>query len=109
MENELQLVLELKTELEGGERRNLKVLVDTGAEANLIRTGLVPKRFTRPAHKVLELVAVNGQVLQGGKTTAYVKVYFTQEVNGEVQGKELDFDVTFWEADIEVDAILSHP
>ena len=43
MENELQLVLELKTELEGGERRNLKVLVDTGAEANLIRTGLVPK------------------------------------------------------------------
>ena len=109
MENELQLVLELKTELEGGERRNLKVLVDTGAEANLIRTGLVPKRFTRPAHKVLELVAVNGQVLQGGKTTADVKVYFTQEVNGEIQGKELDFNVTFWEADIEVDAILSHP
>ena len=66
MENELQLVLELKAELEGGERRNLKVLIDTGAEANLIRTGLVPKRFTRPAHKVLELVAVNGQVLQGG-------------------------------------------
>ena len=65
MENELQLVLELKTELEGGEKRNLKVLVDTGAEANLIRTGLVPKRFTRPAHMVLELVAVNGQVLQG--------------------------------------------
>ena len=67
MENELQLVLELKAELEGGERRNLKVLIDTGAEANLIRTGLVPKRFTRPAHKVLELVAVNGQILQGGK------------------------------------------
>ena len=40
------------------------------------------------------------------KTTADVKVYFTQELNGE--GKELDFDVTFWEADIEVDAILSH-
>ena len=73
MENELQLVLELKTELEGGERRNLKVLVDTGAEANLIRTGLVPKRFTRPAHKVLELVAVNGQVLQGGKRQQMLK------------------------------------
>ena len=87
MENELQLVLELKTELEGGERRNLKVLVDTGAEANLIFTGLVPKRFTSPAHKVLELVAFNGQVLQGGKTTADVKVYFTQEVNGEIHGK----------------------
>ena len=36
MENELQLVLELKAELEGGEKRNLKVLSDTVAEANLI-------------------------------------------------------------------------
>ncbi len=53
--------------MEGGEKRNLKILIDTGAEANLIRTRLVPKRYTRPAHKILELVAVNGQVLQGGK------------------------------------------
>ncbi len=42
-ENELQLVLELKAILEGGEKRNLKILIDTGPEANLIRTGLVPK------------------------------------------------------------------
>ncbi len=65
-------------------KRNLKILIDTGAEANLIRTGLVPKRHTRPAHKILELVAVNGHVLQGGKTTADMKLHFTQEVDGEV-------------------------
>ncbi len=66
-EDELQLVLEHKAILEGGEKRILKILIDTGAEANLIRTGLIPKRYNRPAHKILELVAVNGQVLQGGK------------------------------------------
>ena len=38
-----------------------------------------------------------------------MKLHFTQEVDGEIQGKELTFDVTFWEAEIEVDAILSHP
>jgi hypothetical protein len=38
-----------------------------------------------------------------------MKLHFTQEVDGVVQGKELIFDVTFWEAEIEVDAILSHP
>ncbi len=35
-----------------------------------------------------------------------MKLHFTQEIDGEVQGKELIFDVTFWEAEIEVDAIL---
>ncbi len=97
-------MLELKTILEGGEKRNLKILIDTGAEANLIRTGLVPERFTRSAHKILELVAVNGQVLQGGKTTADMRIHFTQEVDGEILGQELVYDVTFWEADI-----LSYP
>ncbi len=86
--------------MEGGEKRNLKILIDTGAKENLIRTGLVPKRYTRPAHKILELVAINGQVLQGGKTTADMKLHFSQEVDGGVQGKELAFDVTFWEAEI---------
>jgi hypothetical protein len=42
-------------------------------------------------------------------TTADMKLHYTQEVDGEVQGKELAFDVTFWEAEIEVDAGLSHP
>ncbi len=32
-----------------------------------------------------------------GKTTTDMKLHFTQEVEGEVQGKELAFDVTFWE------------
>ncbi len=59
-------MLELKAILEGGEKINLKILIDTGAEANLISTGLVSQRYTRPAHKILELVVVNGQVLQGG-------------------------------------------
>jgi hypothetical protein len=66
-DNELQLVVELKAILEGGEKSNLKILIDTGAEENLIRTRLVPKKYTRPAHKILELVAVKGQVLQMGK------------------------------------------
>ena len=38
-----------------------------------------------------------------------MKMGFTQEVDGRVLGEVLEFDVQFWEADIEVDAILSYP
>ncbi len=86
IEVELQLSLELKTILEGVERSNLKILIDTGAEENLIRTGLVPKRYTHPAHKVLELVAVNGQVLLGWKNNCDMKIHFKQEVDVEKTG-----------------------
>ncbi len=34
-----------------------------------------------------------------------MKLHFTQEVDGEVQEDEMIYDVTFWEAEIEVDAI----
>ena len=51
---------------------------------------------------------VNGQSLEGGKTTVNTRLYFTQEMEGEVMGDELVYKATFWEADIEMDAILSH-
>ena len=108
MENEWQLVLLLKVELEGGEKRNLKVLVDTGGEINLIRAGLIPRKFIRPAREIYDMHTVNGKLLKGGKTTVSTKLYFTQEVEGEIKGEELVYEATFWEADIEIEVILSH-
>ncbi len=99
-------MLELKTVLEGGERRNLKILIDTGGEINLIRTGLFPRRFSRPAQKAYDIFAVNGRILQGGKTTIDLKLCFTLEIDGEIQEDEIVYDATFWEAEIDVDAIL---
>ena len=70
----------MEVELEGGEKRNLKVLVDSVGEINLIRTRLIPKRFIRPAKEVYDMHTVNGQSLEGGKTTVNTKLYFTQEM-----------------------------
>ena len=105
----MQLILEMEVELTNGSRKLIKVLVDTGAEANLVKRGVIPSDLTYPARKVLQLVAANGQPIQGGGRTASMKLGFTQEVDGRLLGEELDFDVQFWEADIEVDAILSYP
>ena len=105
----LQLILEMEAILENGTVKTMKILVDTGAEANLIRKGFVPDHLTFVAKRVLHLVAANGQKIEGGTRTAKTILKFSQEVNGVKMDDTLDFEVEFWEAQIEVDAILSFP
>jgi len=57
----------------------------------------------------LNLVEGNGNSIEGIERTTKAKLQFLQEVDGKKFAKTLDFWVEFWEADIEVDAILSFP
>ena len=50
----------------------LNVLVDTGAQSNLIRTGLVPDRLWKEASKPLEFRTVSHEMLPGGDRKRHV-------------------------------------
>ena len=63
---ELQLAMLLKVHTPEGGCRTLKALIDTGAEANLIRRGLLPSNLFGAAENPIQLVAANGQRLEGG-------------------------------------------
>ena len=105
----LQLILKVDATFENGETKQIWVLIDTGAEANLIRRGVVPDHITYPAKKVLNLIAANGQPIQGGKRTARFNFGLTQFVDGVKLEDKLPLLAELWEADIELDAILSYP
>ena len=62
---------------EGMEDVPAKVLVDTGAEVNLIRRGIVPPHYWSPAEMPLKLVAANNQRLPGGRNVATVYLQFS--------------------------------
>ena len=85
------------------------MLIDTRAEENLIRKGLLPAHQFVSARKVLNLVRANGQPLQGGKRTVDLNLAFRQFTRGYEMPQERTYDATFYEADIKVDAILSYP
>ena len=56
------------------ERYPMRVLIDTGAEVNLIRRGLLRSFHTKPAAKKVRFVTANGGLLTGGHEVAEVKV-----------------------------------
>ena len=71
-----------------GKDTHLTALVDTGAQANLIKTGLVANLAT-PCKKTLRLVTANGDVLPGGDTEVDLMVHFRERGVDVGPGEEM--------------------
>ena len=71
-----QCYKKVRAEFQNGEHRLLRVLVDTGAQANLIRTGVVPSAMFRPARQPMTFLTVSGETLAGGHREVAVRMSF---------------------------------
>ena len=86
----------------------LKVLVDTGCEVDLVRTGLIDSGLFFPTEKNIRLVTANGSLLGGGsKQTRFNLMVKANPISHIGEPKILVFPTTFVEANIQVDVILS--
>ena len=66
----LQLLMPLRMEYANGTKRTLKVLIDTGAEANIIKRGLAPGEAVYEAEEPLCFLAANeGRILGGTRAS----------------------------------------
>ena len=61
-----QLLMEVLASVHG-EEREMHVLIDTGAQANLVRRDLFPADCFRPARRPLAFSTVSGETLPGGQ------------------------------------------
>ena len=80
-DNAMQLIMKIQTELPNGQVEFLNVLVDTGAEANLVKIGKMPRHLVYPPPKPLNFVTASGQRLRGGDTRIDLTLEFMQRVN----------------------------
>ena len=87
-----------------GEERYPQILIDTGAQPNLVRKGLFPSYLFHSSMKPLQLRAANQKRIHGGKEV--VPLTFT--FHNSSLGKDLHFKGLFYEADIPVDIICSN-
>ena len=105
----IQLILDMDVELPNGNLIPLKILVDTGAQVNLIRRDLVSRQHWRGAENPVKLVTANNTILDGGDEVVQLGLYFNVVEDGFVQPRPIFFEGEFYGAEIEVDAILSYP
>lgn len=96
----------LKATTSLGRERYIKALVDTGAEANLIRAGLFDSGEMRPSSSPLSLRTADGSVMRGGSQEVTLHLTFQGGMEG---AKEWSVMAAFHDADLQVDAILGLP
>ena len=85
----------------------VKVLIDTGCEVDLIHRGLIHKRHFRPATKRVRLVTANKTLLGGGIYTVDLDLGCKGVRMHDGNLNLLEFPTTLYEADINIDIILS--
>ena len=100
------MALRLDVTLEDGTSKKMKVLVDTGAQINLIKSGLIPMR---EAGRPVAFKTADDSPMNGGKelTKLRVKLHKWGVRGDSSQTFELVDD--FYNADIQYDLILSYP
>ena len=105
----MQLVLQVQLVLPGEEKVLAKALVDTGAQVNLVRKGLVPGGYLQRSKNPVRLVAANSDVIAGGDRSVTLQVGLRGESVKSGQLTPLYLPGEFYEAEIDLDMILSYP
>lgn len=85
------------------------LLVDTGAQANLVRRGVLPERLFAPAERPLSLSTACGQAMDGGQREVQLQKGMRKEDLNDEDGGIWWGEGFFHDADITVDAIVGWP
>ena len=120
----LQLALLLRVSAPNGATRALQVLVDTGAQINLVKRDLFEMR---PARRKLRCASADGSAIQGGDSVQTISLALVPpdskagESASGADGRRTQTDSAsppsagmfnlidnFWAANIRADIILSH-
>ena len=100
------MALRLDVTLEDGSTRKMKVLIDTGAQVNLVKTGLVPMREAR---RPVSFETADGSPMNGGEELTRLQLRLYNRDGLADADRMMDLTDDFFNADIQYDLILSYP
>ena len=85
-----KLVMKIQARGPDGRVIRLRVLIDTGAEVNLIKLGVLPSSYLQPSTHPLALVTANGFRMKGGKHEATLELEFKGDRKIPKMGENVD-------------------
>ena len=107
----LQLMVEVEISV-CGHHKKIQALIDTGAQANLIRGNIFPDAVWKRARNPLALMAANGDVLSGGQREIEASITFHVEPESEIGRRDStptwSTMARFYDGEISCDAILGY-
>ena len=105
----IQLLLRIPAILPNGSENILSMLVDTGAEANLVNIELFPSYLLHEPPEKVTFLTANGQPLKGGDLAIDLELIFGVASENRENDQMVIIPGEFYTAEIKVDGILSYP
>ena len=105
--NPLHMKIRARAQFEDGSGTDLCILVDTGSEVNIIRSGLVARSLLTKSASPIKFLTASSEVLVGGEREVQCELLIDgldRETRTEARAR---IPITWYEAQISVDAIVS--
>ena len=109
VEELLSLEVPMKLLLKGNLKMGVTVLIDTGAQVNLIQKDLIPKHLWDHRVKQVSFRTANKQIMKGGDKAVKAELQLRGRPAGTKGYCQVTLPVLLYGADIEADIILSYP
>ena len=106
--NQIKLIINVGLKLADRNILPINALIDTGAEVNLLRKGLVPPEYFKLSDKPKKFVAANQLEMEGGQVEFLCDLLIKCQDMDIGQPCIFECPTIFYNADIAVDAILSY-
>ena len=103
-----KLMVAVKLRMADGEVFDMSALIDTGAEVNLVRRGLVASKYFKRALKRRRFVTANRTILTGGAVEVPCELLLHGVDMDTSEEVRLSCTMALYDADIMVDMILSY-
>ena len=85
----------------------MKALIDTGAQANILKASLVENKVAQCAREPITMIAANQGNIAGGDREVVTTLGFRQKSGDQVLPDLWQIDCTMYLADIGIDIIFS--
>ena len=102
-----QVLIEIRVCTTQEDDKILKVLIDTGAQLNIVKRGIFSDANFQLAKNPLQLALANGQPFWGGDRELHAHLIFGKNANGTI--KPMRLKASLYEAEIKADMILGLP
>ena len=103
-----KLLMQVTLRMRDGSELDIRALVDTGSEVNLVRRGLVPYHLFRASARPKRFVTASHAVLEGGTEEVPCDLIMAGVDVDTRQKAEVVCPIAFYDADIRADALLSY-
>ena len=102
----LRLTMDLDVQFDQYTSRKLRFLIDTGADINLIRTGITDPKYLTTLNHPLQITTASRSVMQGGEKEVECLVVMSGFDVDRKEEATYKLPVKFYKADIGVEGIL---